>query len=299
MTPKWILLFLFIFIFSACTSQESSESSAEPPAPNQAIQSDISLTSEESAPVGDILRQESPQPTERVILKNATLRLVVENPSERASEISTEAEQLGGWVVSLNTTQFTNNAGDTDTRADITVRVPAETLTQTLESFKTNAVQVLGETLSGEDVTAEYVDLQSRLTNLQTAETQYQSFMADAQNITEVTTVYNELIRVRGEIEVIEGRIRYFDESAAFSSVRIELYPPEAEVTLASTDSSWQPGDAVEDAWNTLGSALEGLGTLVIWLLVFALPMLLVLAIPLGAVYYLYRRYQTAFRPKG
>lgn len=60
----------------------------------------------------------------------------------------------------------------------------------------------------------------------------------DAANIPEITTVYNELIRVRGEIEMIEGQLRHYDESARCSSVSVELYPPDAEVEAADTDTS-------------------------------------------------------------
>ncbi|MBZ0307378.1 MAG: DUF4349 domain-containing protein, partial [Anaerolineae bacterium] len=146
------------------------------------------------------------------------------------------------------------------------------------------------ENINGRDVTAEYVDLQSRLTNLQAAESQYQTFMEDAANIPEVTTVYNELVRIRGEIEVIEGQIRYYDEASSFSSVTVELYPPDAEVEIASSDDSWKPANVVEDALETLGSTLEGLGTLIIWMVVFLLPLAVLLSLPLAAGYFILRR---------
>lgn len=237
------------------------------------------------------LDEQQARSTERIILKTATLRMVVDDPAQRASEISTYAESLGGWVVSLNTSQFTNSAGKTDTRATLTVRVPAESLTQTLETLKQEAIQVLSENISGQDVTADYVDLQSRLTNLQAAESQYQTFMEDAANITEITTVYNELIRVRGEIEVIEGQLRYYDESARYSSVSVELYPPDAEVEATDTDTSWHPGDVVDDAIEALGQTLEVLGTIIIWAVVYLLPVALLFAVPAFIGYRVYRRY--------
>lgn len=282
---KRLFLFLSIFLLAACgmNSEDQSSVNVERAVEPQVAQSSFAAPESES----DALLSED---TTRIILKDATLRLVVQSPSESASQISGYAEENGGWVVSLNTTQFTNNAGETDTRATITVRVPAEILTATLESFKKEAVQVLSENINGRDVTAEYVDLQSRLTNLQAAESQYQTFMEDAANIPEVTTVYNELVRIRGEIEVIEGQIRYYDEASSFSSVTVELYPPDAEVELASSDDSWKPANVVEDALETLGSTLEGLGTLIIWMVVFLLPLAVLLSLPLAAGYFILRR---------
>lgn len=278
-----LFLFLSVFLLAACgmnsegQSSENVERAVEP----QVVQSSFAAPEESDS----LLRED----TTRIILKNATLRLVVKNPSESASQISSYAEENGGWVVSLNTTQFTNDAGETDTRATITVRVPAEILTVTLDSFKKEAVQVLSENINGQDVTAEYVDLQSRLANLQAAEAQYQTFMEDTANMTEVTTIYNELVRIRGEIEVIEGQIRYYDEASTFSSVTVELYPPDAEVEIASS-GGWKPGNEVEEALETLGDALEGLGTLVIWAVVFLLPLALIFSVPLVAGYFILRR---------
>lgn len=297
MRKQWICLTVVVLFLAACgggDSEEAAISDVSGAAAYQPNQPDANVFYDEQ-PV-DTLTEDTTQTVERVILKTASLRLVVENPSERANEISAEVEELGGWVVSLNTTQFTNNAGETDTRADITVRVPAEQLTQTLESFQKDAIQVLGQNISGQDVTQEYVDLQSRLTNLETAESQYQSFMEDAQNVTEVTTIYNELIRVREEIEVIEGRIRYYDESASYSSVTVELYPPDAEVEIASTDDSWKPTNTAENAVNALGETLEFLGSVVIWGVVYLLPLALLFALPLAGAYYLFRRVRQPYQ---
>ncbi len=278
-----LFLFLSVFLLAACgmNSEDQSSENVERAVEPQVVQS--SFAAPEESDVSLI------EDTTRIILKDATLRLVVKNPSESASKISSYAEENGGWVVSLNTTQFTNDAGETDTRATLTVRVPAEILTATLESFKKEAVQVLSENINGRDVTAEYVDLQSRLTNLQAAESQYQTFMEDAANIPEVTTVYNELVRIRGEIEVIEGQIRYYDEASTFSSVTVELYPPDAEVEIASSDG-WKPENEVEEALETLGDALEGLGTLIIWVVVFLLPLAVIFSIPVVAGYFILRR---------
>ncbi|MBZ0309716.1 MAG: hypothetical protein K8I82_26870, partial [Anaerolineae bacterium] len=100
---KRLFLFLSIFLLAACgmNSEDQSSVNVERAVEPQVAQSSFAAPESES----DALLRED---TTRIILKDATLRLVVKSPSESASQISGYAEENGGWVVSLNTTQFTN-----------------------------------------------------------------------------------------------------------------------------------------------------------------------------------------------
>ena len=110
---------------------------------------------------------------ERIVLKNASLSIVVEDPAEAMEIIAKNAEESGGFIVNSNLYKTTTSQGVEIPEANITVRVPAETLLETIEEIKslTNnpLTDVLGENVTGQDVTKEYTDLQSRLTNLENA----------------------------------------------------------------------------------------------------------------------------------
>jgi hypothetical protein len=66
------------------------------------------------------------------------------------------------------------------------------------------------------DVTAEYVDLESRLNNLKAVETQLLEIMETADTVEDTLAVYTELSDTRTEIEVLEGQIRYLDNQQIF-----------------------------------------------------------------------------------
>ena len=112
------------------------------------------------------------------------------------------AEAMGGFVVSsyVYKTAY-GNEGLTADQATITVRVPADKLDEALADQGRGRREVRSENISGEDVTQQYTDLQSRLRNLDAAEAQLLDIMKGATKTEDVLAVYNQLVQVRGEIE--------------------------------------------------------------------------------------------------
>ena len=109
---------------------------------------------------------------ERLVIYNANLALVVDDPVESLDTISDLATSIGGFVVNSNLYESSYRVGDEYRpvhEANITIRVPAERLDEALDQLKGLAVEVDSESISGQDVTQEYTDLASRLRNLESA----------------------------------------------------------------------------------------------------------------------------------
>lgn len=218
------------------------------------------------------------QSAERLVIKNADLTVVVSDPSGSMDAIARMAEEMGGFVVSANLYHVEMEGGLRVPHASISIRVPAEHLNEALDRIKGESDQdPLSESISSQDVTSEYVDLQSRLGNLEAAEAQLQEIMDDAVKTEDVLSVYNELVRVRGEIEIIKGRMQYLEQSAALSAIHTELIPDEAVQPL--TIGGWQPAGVVKSAVQALINGLKFLANLGIWILVFVLPIALILMV--------------------
>ncbi|KTD60291.1 coiled-coil protein [Legionella santicrucis] len=156
-----------------------------------------------------------------MIIRNANISLQVNNISATMQKITQLAESSGGYIVNSNITQDSNNVGNTS--ANIKIRVPAQGLNDALTALKSLATQVIQESISGEDITQQYVDLQSQLTNLQTAKEQLAKIMANATKTSDVLSVFKQLTEVQGQIDVIQGQIKYFKESVAYSLINIDL----------------------------------------------------------------------------
>ena len=232
--------------------------------------------------------------TARIVIKNASLSLLVKDATAAADEIAKLAESMGGFVVSTNVFETTYGPNNIPVKqASISIRVPAERLTEALTRIKSMAVDVTSENVSGQDVTAEYTDLQSRLKNLEAAEQQLQSIMDGATKTEDVLAVYNQLVSIREQIEVIKGQIKYYEESAAFSQISIELVP---DVVAQPLDiGGWRPEGVVRQAFETLIQLLQSLANLVIFLGIVGVPIALIIGLPTWvAVRYVRNRRQKA-----
>lgn len=292
-----IVLVLLGVLASACgiASPAAMEYRGEPAVGGAIAPSEGLLAPE--APAADAAKSEysaGPPPADRIVIQTGSLVLVVTDPGRRATEIRRMAEDLGGFVVSsyVYKTAY-GNEGLTADQASITIRVPAAGLQDALEQIKAGAVEVRSENVSGEDVTQQYTDLQSRLRNLEAAEAQLLNIMEGAVRTEDVLAVYNQLVSVRGEIEMVRGQIQYYSESAAFSAVSIELIPDEAAQPIET--GIWNPQGTVNRAVEALLRALQNIADAAIWIALYMLPVaLLVLGVPILVLWLIVRAIRRA-----
>jgi hypothetical protein len=278
-----ILLLLLSMILSACAAARSGETANDAgfaPAAESApeLLYEPNAQADRAAGSGYVSSTE-PIQTERIVIKNANLTIAVEDPAVSVKTISTMAEEMGGFVVRSNTYRTTLSSGVKVPRASITVRVPAERLTEAMDRIKSETDQpVMTETINSQDVTEDYTDQQSRLRNLEAAEAQLQEIMKNAYKTDEVLAVYQQLTQVREQIEVTKGRIQFYEQSAALSSITIDLLANAAVQPL--TVGGWQPTGIARQALQSLINVLQSLGTLLIYLVLLVLPVLVVVLLP-------------------
>lgn len=211
---------------------------------------------------------------ERLVIKNASLSMAVDDPEASMDRITALAEELGGYVVRADMYQTTLNSGVTVHHVSISIRIPAEELNHALETIKTETTQpLLSQNIDSQDVTADYVDLSSRLTNLEAAEVQLQRIMDEAVKTEDVLAVYSRLTDIRQQIEVIKGQMKYYEESAHLSMVNVELVADEAAQPL--TIGGWQLNEEAEKAVRALERAVEWLAKAAIWIGITVLPVVL------------------------
>jgi hypothetical protein len=152
---------------------------------------------------------------ERIIVRTVDMNLVVSNIPEALDGISTLARQFGGWVV--------NSSRTFQHQALISIRVPANRLDEALQRLRGLAVEVESENSTSQDVTDEYVDNTSRLRSLRATEDALIKLLEKAEKVDEALNVQRELSRLQPEIESLAGRIKFLEETAAFSRVNVGL----------------------------------------------------------------------------
>lgn len=288
---------LALLLLGACSSAASS------PGPNPSLmeksannQAPVAAPAEppSAGQVSNSLDSSVPdQSLQRIVIVNASLSLAVADPEQSMDRIRKMASDMNGYVVSANLYQTTLDNGNQAPRASIKIRVPAERLNEALNKIKGESDRPpLSESQDSQDVTKDYTDLQSRLRNLQNTEQQLTKIMDAATKTEDVLSVYNQLTQVREQIEVIQGQIKYYDESAALSAISTDLIPNEAVQPLSI--GSWQPVGVARNAVQTLINTMKFLANAAIWIIIYVLPVLLVLylvlILPLSLIWKAWRR---------
>ena len=223
---------------------------------------------------------------QRLIIRTADMSIIVADTEQAMADIATMAEDNGGWVVSSNVFQV----DETAKTGNMTVRVPAEGFQSFIDAVQLMSVEVSRVSTSGEDVTEEYVDLSARLANLEATADRVRAFLDETKDVEEALAVNQELSRLEGEIEVLKGRIKYLEQSSAFSTVSIDLTPDILSQPIEV--GGWQPQGVVRSALEALISALQTLVDIAIWLVLFLLPVLIIVAIPIWLLVTLVRRWR-------
>jgi hypothetical protein len=296
---------LFALLLSACSpaasvAQEfdtqsmdraSSVEGYAAPAPGAPASSNSASKGESSYQV--------PAAVERVVIKNASLEIVVQDPITAVDAITRMAEEMGGFVVNSNTYRIRTQRGNEVPEANITVRVPATRLNEAMERIKAlvgdPGEDVINENISGQDVTQEYTDLQSRLKNQEDAAAVLRAIMDEAKRTEDVLQVYQELNRVTEQIEVLKGQIKYYEESSRLSAISVRIQSKDAVAPI--TVAGWTPVGDARDAFQALVDTLQYLARASTWIVIFCLPLGLLLLVPIHFIYKGFRHYQARRKP--
>jgi hypothetical protein len=163
----------------------------------------------------------------RKIIRNATLTVETERPSEGMRKVASLAEARGGFVVTSETRTAT--AADSVTPYEVVtvdVRVPAAQFDAFVGEVRGTGSRVVGEKITGQDVTEEFIDLEARLRTQRALEAQFLEIMKQARAVSDALEVQSELANVRSEIERHEGRRRFLENQTSLSTVKVTLQPP-------------------------------------------------------------------------
>jgi hypothetical protein len=290
---------LFMSVGSGGVSYEAAMQAPAAMPVEEMVEREVAMESSgaDAALISDVLASAVSQAQQqtRLIIYTGNIGLVVKDTAEAVAAISELATQLGGYVAGSNIYQ-TNQVP----AGSITIRVPAERYEETLQALRALAIRVEREQSDTQDITEEFTDLQARKSNLEAAERALQELLTERERVgstADILEVYRELTNLRGQIEQIEGRLRYLTNQAALSTITIELIP---DILYQPVQiAGWEPQGVAREALRSLIVALQGLGSALIWLVVFVLPLLilglLVLWVAIWLGRWLWRRW---FRPK-
>jgi hypothetical protein len=204
------------------------------------------------------------------VVKSADLGVRAGDVRVVAEAAQRVAANNGGSVL-----QSQISGSDDAVSAYMTLSVPSEEFEGVLEELRGLGKEVVRDTVSGQDVTEEFVDLESRERNLLAAEESLLELYGRAETVEDTLTIERELTNIRGQIEQVQGRLEYLENRTAFSQITVSVEPiagPKPE------PAGWEPAAVAAKAWDASLAVLQGIATAVIVALVFGwwvLPLLI------------------------
>ncbi len=240
----------------------------------------------------------------RMIVKNAEIRLLVKETDAAIDRALQVIGDVNGYIISSKVWYQAAN-GENYKYSTITIGVPVDQFESAMRRLRSLSIRVLDENASGQDVTDEYVDLQSQLGNLEATRDRIRKFLDNAQTVEESLRINTELTNIEGQIEQVKGRMNYLSNRSAFSTITATFepdIPPLPTPTITPTPTPlptptpevWNPGETFGNAKDAVVSTYQVIIELLIWLFVVIVPILLPPALIVWGIWKLLTRKKKA-----
>jgi len=215
----------------------------------------------------------------REIIRNADIAVRVQDVRASVAQANAIATGADGRTA----TQSVMSQGES-VYADMTLRVPAASLDSVLASLaQLGDVQTLN--ITTEDVTAQAIDLDARMSALQASVDRLEELLRQATSAQALVEIERELSARQAELDSLVAQRAALTDAVALSTVYVSLSP--ASEAAEFTPPGFLSG--LESGWNALRTVIATLVTVTGFLLPFILA-LAVIAVPITAIVLALRR---------
>ena len=234
----------------------------------------------------------------RQVIYDGTISLEATDTRRAFERILLLVETSGGYLAS---SQVGEAAEGEQPAIYFTVRVPVDRLTATMAEIRAVSDRVVSESLNSQDVTDQFVDIEAQLRNLYALEGELLALLTElrdnpAADPAKLLAVFDQIRITRGEIEQLEGRKQMLTNLVALATITLTVTPAPWTVPIVPSDPVWEPATVAKEALRSLIETLQVVGTAVIRLFLYVLPVLALIVAPFAALsWWLYRRNR---RPK-
>jgi hypothetical protein len=268
--------------FPARSADVAAEAPATPASVSPAKVEDAPPPAKPAPGAADAEAADKSQPLPRKIIYNAQVTLVVESVADFGRKLGDLVKQAGGYISATDQTSYSGARRG----ASWTIRVPVDKFDGLFATIGRMG-ELQQSHLDTQDVSQEYYDIEARITNKQQEEKRLLKHLADSTGkLEDILAVERELTRVRGEIEQMQGRIRYLSNVTAYSTVTINAtelvdFTPPVRPTF-KTQIGRTFGDSVGNLMEFVRACILVAVAIAPWL-----PILVLIALP---VFWMIRR---------
>lgn len=296
-------LLLLALLVAACGGQDDSVEAFDGDVAGQSYEAERSAAMPEMATdMADMAVDESSPPlppiepgapTGRHVVRSAEIIVQTTDTTAAFDDILAIAERAGGYAATTDISR--DDAGMVS--GWVTLRVPSDRLEDVVRDIEATGETVPRSRIDEYDVTMEVVDVEARLSNLQTFETELLALLREVRegdpSAEDLVTVFERIRSVRQEIDQLEARQTALRDQVSMATVHVGI-----EQKRTASDVSWSPSGTLADAFEATARLLTNVADGVIWLLVTVVPIAIaVLAVPTLVFWIWWRRRRREPRP--
>lgn len=159
--------------------------------------------------------------------------------------------------------------------SNMTIRIAPEKLDEMVEKLAAVGRNIDRKAIESEDVTRQYIDMETRLKSKRAVVERYQQLLQQAKNVQEVLQVEENLRKVTEEIESTEAQFRYLSQQIDRSTIYLTFYEPIENVSSSGPSFGKRIGNAIRGGWQFL------LNTIILFIEIWPLTILLIAGIVL------------------
>lgn len=160
-----------------------------------------------------------PEAVERKLIKNGRIGFQTDDLGKTHKSILSTAKKYNAYIASDEEIKRYDQIDHT-----IIVRIPAKRFDSFLTDISKGIEEFDYKEIQSQDVTAEYLDLQARIKTKKEMEIRYLAILQKANTVTDLLEVERQLGEVRGEIESMQGRLKFLKNQVSFSTLNINFY---------------------------------------------------------------------------
>lgn len=185
------------------------------------------------------------------IIKQASLRFETNDLDDTFAQIQKAVTANKGTVQNDSEGKDYNNI-----YRNLTVRIPSQNFDAFIKSISEGVSYFERKEISAEDVTEQYIDLDSRLKTKKKLESRYLEILQKATKISEILEIEKQISIIREEIEAKEGQLKYLESRVSESTINIEFYKTIAEKEAIKTSYGSKIWTAIKSGFFGLSSFL-------------------------------------------
>lgn len=254
-----VLCFVLALSFCACGAKMNDGEAMNLYAAEDAMEQEIgsvSLHSLADSASGTADGKENPAQQNEKIIKTVELHAQTKEYTAYINGVTASVSSLGGYV-EKSSTDLGNGSSTYNRSANLIVRIPSEKLDEFLVKAGENG-KITSITEQQQNVTLEYVDIESRISAFKTERDTLTKLLAEAASLENVLAIQERLSEVNYEIENYTAQLRVLENRVSYSTVTMSIW--EVERVTEEEPSLWtQIKDRFSDNLDDMADMLRNL----------------------------------------